>query len=199
MAYDPPPHYNFGGPSDPQRPHSVPPAYSPQPPADAAYVPQQPVSSPVPPGPPQGIPTQPMYATQALMQPPPPGPGKSPMVPLLAVGMVVGLAGAAVGIALWLRAGNDLEDAEAQTADRNEQISQLEEDLEAAQTEAGDLETQVGELETQISELQGAGADAESMQACLDALNTFFDTAPDSAEEDAALIVVETDCAGWIS
>ncbi len=143
MAYDPPPHYNLGGPSDPQQPQSAPPSYSPQPPAAPGYAPQSPVSVP-PPSPTQAIPAQPMYATQPLLQPPPPmAPRKSPMVPLLAVGMVVGLAGAAVTLALWLSASGDLEDAEALASDRNDQIAQLEEDLEAAQAEVSGLETQV--------------------------------------------------------
>jgi hypothetical protein len=191
MTYNPPPHYNLGGPNDPQQPQSVPPSYSPQPPADPGYSQQSP--APAPPGPPtQAIPGQPMYATQPLLQPPPPmGPRKSSMVPLLAMGMVVGLAGAAVTLALWLSASSDLEDAEALAADRNDQIAQLEEDLEAAQAEAVTLETQVSDLEGQLT-------DFDSMQACIDALKAYQLTAPESEEEAAALIVVQTDCAGWV-
>jgi hypothetical protein len=186
MAYNPPPHYNLGGPSDPQPPQSVPPAYSPlQPqPYDSGYGPQSPVSGqPAPP--PQGIPVQSGYGTQPLLQPPPPAaPRKSALVPLLAVGMAVGLAAAAVSIALWLRSSGDLEDADARLSDRDKQISQLQEDLEAA--------------EAQVSELEGQAAEAEAMQTCIDDLNDYYNTPEGSAEETAALTAIETSCDGLI-
>lgn len=181
MAYNPPPHYSLG-PSDPQQPQSVPPAYSPQPPIVPGYGPQSPAQQP--PHPTQGIPVQPMYATQQFPPLPAPPQQRSPKVAILAIGMVVGLAGAAVMLALWLRTSGDLEDVEARVDDRDQQISQLEEDLEAAQA--------------QVEELEGPAADAESMRACLDALDTYYDTAAGSTEEAAALATVEADCSGWI-
>jgi hypothetical protein len=184
MAYNPPPHYSLGGPSDPQQPQSVPPAYSPQPPQPVApgYGPQAP--SQPPPQPTQGIPVQPTYATQQFQPLPAPPQQRSPKTALLAIGMVVGLAGAAVMLALWLRTSGDLEDVEARIDDRDDQIQQLEEDLEAAQA--------------QVSELEGSAADAESMQACLDALNEYYNTAAGSAEEATALDALEVECDGWI-
>ncbi|GAA2146626.1 hypothetical protein [Glycomyces algeriensis] len=186
MAYNPPPHYNLGGPSDPQQPQSAPPSYSPlQPqPYDSGYAPQAPVPAQTAP-PPQGIPAQPGYGTQTFLQPPPPtAPRKSPAVVLLAIGMVVGLAAAAVSIALWLRATGDLEDAEARLSDRDDQISQLQEDLEAAQA--------------QVADLEGPAAEAEAMQACIDDLNDYYSSAEGSEEETAALDAIDTSCDGYI-
>ncbi|MDA1360025.1 hypothetical protein O1R50_10340 [Glycomyces luteolus] len=186
MAYNPPPHYNLGGPSDPQPPQSVPPSYSPlQPqPYDSGYAPQSPVSA-QPGPPPHAIPPQPAYGTQPLLQPPlPAAPRKSPLVPLLAIGMAVGLAAAAVSVALWLRANGDLEDADTRLADRDKEISQLQEDLEAA--------------EAQVSELEGPAGEAEVMQACIDDLNEYYSTPEGSDEEAAALTAIETSCDGLI-
>ncbi|MEU5153672.1 hypothetical protein [Glycomyces sp. NPDC021274] len=186
MAYNPPPHYNLGGPSDPQQPQSVPPAYSPlQPqPYDSGYAPQSPLPAPTAP-PPQSIPAQPGYGTQTFLQPPPPpAPRKSPAVVLLAIGMVVGLAAAAVSVALWLSASGDLDDAEARLSDRDDQISQLEEDLAAAQA--------------QVSELEGPAADAEALQACIDELNAYYLTEAGSAEETEAYTAVESSCGGLL-
>ncbi|MFG3342218.1 hypothetical protein [Glycomyces sp. NPDC048151] len=183
MAYNPPPHYNLGGPSEPQQPQSAPPSYSPlQPQYDAGYAPQSPVSVPPPTAP---VPAQPMYGTQPLLQPPPPAaPRKSPIVAVLATVMAVALAGAAVSIALWLSASGDLEDVEARVSDRDEQISQLEEDLEAAQA--------------QVSELEGPAAEAEALQACIDDLNDYYNTEPESEEETAALSAATSTCDGLI-
>lgn len=181
MAYNPPPHYNLGGPSDPQQPQSVPPSYSPLQPQQygSGYAPQSPLSQPGPPAP--GVPSQPSYGTQPLLQPPPPAaPRRSPVVALLATGMAVGLAAAAVSIALWLRASGDLEDVEARVDDRDEQISQLEEDLEAAQA--------------QVSELEGPAADAEVLQACIDDLNDYYASTEGSEEETAALAAIDISC-----
>ena len=184
MAYNPPPHYNLGGRSDPQQPQSAPPAYSPLQPQQycPGYAPQAPVT--VQPGPPApGVPAQPSYGTQPLLQPPG-APKKSPVVAILATVMAVALAGAAVSVALWLSSSGDLEDVEARLDDRDEQISQLEKDLEEAQA--------------QVSELEGPAAEAESMQACIDDLNEYYDTPAGSEEETAALDAIETSCAGLI-
>ncbi|HEX2143320.1 MAG TPA: hypothetical protein VHG10_02310 [Glycomyces sp.] len=193
MAYNPPPHYNFGDSSDPQRPQSVPPSYSPQPPPqqpmDAGYGPQQPGMSIYPGQPTQpGIPAQaPGFGTQPVFQPLPPAGRKSPAVPILAVVMAIGLAGAAVSMALWLRSSGDLEDAETRLGDRDSQISQLEEDLEAA-------ETQVTELEGQAAQAE----DAESMRECLDDLKWYYSTTAESAEEAEAEAALQVSCQGWI-
>ncbi|MCC3763090.1 hypothetical protein K3N28_08400 [Glycomyces sp. TRM65418] len=183
MTYNPPPHYNFGEQPEPQRPQSVPPAYSPQPPqqpAGAGYPPQQPTPIPT-------QPSQPGYATQMLPQPPPSGPRRSPLVPVLAVVMVIGLAGAVLGLAMWLKTSGDLEDAEARLSDRDSQISQLEEDLAAAETQLEGLEA-----------AEAAAAEAESMRACLDDLKWFYSTAPDSTEEAEAETAVAESCDDWI-
>jgi len=189
MAYNPPPHYSFGEPGDAQRPQSVPPAYSPQPPLqsqppqqpmETGYVPQQvgPVSAyPAPP-------TQPTFATQVLQPPPPAGPRRSPLIPILAVAMVIGLAGAALSLALWLRSDGDLGDAQAKLDDREAEIAQLEEDLEAAEAQAGEFEVQA--------------ADAESMRACLDDLKWYYDTPAGSDEEAEAELALQDSCATWI-
>jgi hypothetical protein len=180
MSYNPPPHYNFGQPEQqPQHPQSVPPSYSPQPPPppqETGYVPQQP-------GPAPAYPPQPSYGTQVLPTPPP-GPKRSPIVPILAAGMAVGLAGAAVSLALWLSASGDLDDAESKLGDRDSEISQLEDDLAAAQAEADENAT--------------AAADAESMRTCLDDLKTYYATPVGSEEEAAAETAIQESCADWI-
>jgi hypothetical protein len=193
MAYNPPPHYSFGEP-EPQRPQSVPPAYSPQPPQqqsyEAGYLPQQPGPISVQPGMPSqpGVPAQPAYPTQPLLQPPPQSPpGRSPLVPILAVVAVVGLAGAVLGTAMWLRSSGDLDDADARIDDRDAQVNQLEEDLAAAQAQVEELEAAAGSAE-----------EAESMRTCLDDLKWYYDTAPDSTEETEAEAAVAESCADWI-
>lgn len=185
MAYDPPPHYHLGGPSDPQPPQSVPPSYSPlqpQQPYAEGYGP--PPMSMQPSAPAPGVPAQPGFGTQPLLQPPPAAPRKSPAVILLAILMSVGLAAAAVSIALWLKASGDLEDVEARVDDRDKQISQLEEDLEAA--------------EAQVAELEGPAAEAESLRACIDDLNEYYNTPEGSDEEAAALEALDVTCDGLI-
>jgi hypothetical protein len=186
MAYNPPPHYNLGGPSDPQQPQSVPPSYSPlqQPSYNSGYSPQPPIgvqpSAPAP-----GIPAQPAYATQPLLQPPPPtAPRRSPAVAILATVTAVGLAAAAVSIALWLKSSGDLEDVEARVDDRDKEIAQLQEDLEAA--------------EAQVAELEGPAAEAETLQECIDALNEYYSTAAGSDEEATALEAIDVACNGLI-
>lgn len=194
MAYNPPPHYNLGGPSDPQQPQSAPPSYSPlqpqpydtggYPPHDpGGYAPQAPVTGQ--PSAPAPVPAQPMYGTQPLLQPPPlAAPRKSPAVPILATLMAIGFAAAIVSIALWLSATGDLDDAEARLSDRDDQISQLEEDLDAAQA--------------QVAELEEPAANAEALQACIDDLREYYSTEAGSAEETAALTAVESSCEGLI-
>jgi hypothetical protein len=193
MAYNPPPHYSFGEPEQPQRPQSVPPAYSPQPPQqqsyEAGYLPQQPGPISVQPGMPSqpGVPAQPAYPTQPLLQPPSAPSGRSPLVPVLAVVAVVGLAGAVLGTTMWLRASGDLEDAETRIDDRDSQVSQLEEDLAAAQAEVEELEGAAGSAE-----------EAESMRACLDDLKWYYGTPEGSDEETEAETAVADSCADWI-
>lgn len=186
MAYNPPPHYNLGGPSDPQPPQSVPPpSYSPLPqqqPYTDGYAPPPMTVQPSAPAP--GVPAQPAFATQPLLQSPPAAPRKSPAVILLATLMAVGLAAAAVSIALWLKANGDLEDVEARVDDRDKQITQLQEDLEAA--------------EAQVAELEGPAADAEALQACIDDLSEYYDTPEGSEEEAAALDAIDVSCDGLI-
>lgn len=188
MAYNPPPHYSFGEshPQQPQQPQSVPPGYSPQPqqqPVEAGYLPQQPGPISAQPG----MPSQPGFAPQPLLQPPPTGPRRSPVVPVLAVAMVIGLAGAVLGMVMWLGSSGDLDDAETRIGDRDAQIAQLEEDLEAAQAQAAELET-----------AEAAAAEAESMRACLDDLKWYYSTAADSAEETEAQDAVTDSCQDWI-
>ncbi|RRR98624.1 hypothetical protein [Glycomyces terrestris] len=177
MNYNPPQHYSFGDP-EPQQPQSgppsygpqsAPPAYSPAPPAPAGYVPTQ----PAPP-----MPTQPMMAAG------PPPQRRSPIVPVLAVAAVVGFAGAAVSLALWLRTSGDLEDANAQLDDRDAEVAQLQEDLDAA--------------ETQVSELEVEAADAESMRSCLDDLAWYYATEAGSEEETQAELALQESCATWL-
>jgi len=190
MAYNPPPHYNLGGPSEPQQPQSVPPAYSPlqQPSYDSGYnsgYAPQPPTTVQPSAPATGIPAQPAYPTQPLLQPPPPtAPRKSPTVAILATVMAIGLAAAAVSIALWLKSSGDLEDVEARVDDRDKEIAQLQEDLEAA--------------ESQVAELEGPAAEAEAMQACIDDLNDYYSTPAGSDEEAAALEAIDVSCDGLI-
>lgn len=186
MAYNPPPHYNLGGPSEPQHPQSVPPSYSPlqQPSYDSGYAPQPPLTV-QPSAPAPGMPAQPAYPTQPLLQPPPPtAPRKSPVVAILATVMAIGLAAAAVSIALWLKSSGDLEDVEARVDDRDKEIAQLQEDLEAA--------------ESQVAELEGPAAEAEEMRACIDDLNDYYSTPAGSDEEAAALEAIDVSCAGLI-
>jgi hypothetical protein len=185
MAYNPPPHYSFGEP-DPQRPQSVPPAYSPQQQQQqpgAGYVPQQPGPISVQPA----MPTQPGFGTQPLLQPPPGAPRRSPIVPVLAIAMVIGLAAAVLGVAMWLRSSGDLDDAEARIDDRDAQIAALEEDLAAA-------EAQVEELEADAAAVE----EAESMRQCLDDLKWYYSTEAESTEEAEAEAAVSESCVGWI-
>jgi hypothetical protein len=181
MSYNPPPHYSFGQPEQqPQPPQSVPPSYSPQPPSQpqqpTGYVPQQPGAG-------YPAPQQPTYGTQVLPTPPP-APRRSPLVPVLAVTMVIGLAGAALSLALWLRSSGDLEDAESRLDDRDAAIAQLEEDLGAAEAEA--------------DENAALAADAESMRACLDDLKAYYASPIDSEEEAAAELALQESCADWV-
>jgi hypothetical protein len=185
MAYNPPPHYSFGEP-DPQQPQSIPPAYSPQPPQQpggAGYVPQQPGPISVQPA----QPIQPGYGTQPLLQPPPSAPRRSPAVPILAIAMVIGLAAAVLGVAMWLRSSGDLDDAEARIDDRDAQIAALEDDLAAA-------EAQVEELEADAAAVE----DAEAMRQCLDDLKWYYSTEAESTEEADAEAAVAESCDGWI-
>ncbi|MCD0442913.1 hypothetical protein LO763_04645 [Glycomyces sp. A-F 0318] len=177
MSYNQPPHYSFGPPEQPQQPQSGPPSYSPQPPPppqEPGYAPTQPAYL---------APTQPTYGTQVLPTPPA-APRRSPLVPVLAVAMAIGLAGAALSLALWLRSSGDLEDAESRLDDRDTEIAQLEEDLGAAQAAADEAEVQA--------------ADAESMRACLDDLKEYYATPVGSDEEAAAEAALQDSCATWI-
>ncbi|SDD06301.1 hypothetical protein [Glycomyces harbinensis] len=182
MSYNQPPHYNFGQPEQPQQPQSVPPSYSsqppPQPPMETGYVPQQ--TSPV-----QGYPgaPQPTYGTQVLPTPPP-VPRRSPLIPILAVAMVISLAGAVLSLALWLRSSGDLDDAESKLTDRDDEIAQLQEDVEAAQAEADENAT--------------LAADAESMRACLDDLKAYYAAPIGSDEEATAEAALQESCQTWV-
>ncbi|MEU6250755.1 hypothetical protein [Glycomyces sp. NPDC047010] len=188
MTYNPPPHYSFGDAGEPQQPQSAPPGYSQPQSAPPAY---SPVPQPAPTG---YVPTQPMQPgmqpglsqplTQPVLMAGPPPQRRSPMVPVLAVLTVIGFAGAALSLALWLRTSGDLDDMRTQLDDREGEIAQLQEDLEAA-------ETQVGELEVQA-------ADAESMRACLDDLNLFYATEEGSDEEAQAQLAVQESCTTWL-
>ncbi|SDK79497.1 hypothetical protein SAMN05216298_1393 [Glycomyces sambucus] len=190
MAYNPPPHYSFGEPVEPQQPPSAPPQYgSPPQSAPPSYM-SQPQSAPPsysPGGAPAGyVPTQPAPTqfTQPMLVPGPPPERRSPVVPILGVVTVIGFAAAALSLALWLRADGDLSDANAQLDDRDAEIAQLREDLDAA--------------ETQVSELEVQAADAESMRACLDDLAWFWATPEGSEEETQAWVAVSDSCATWL-
>ncbi|THV26035.1 hypothetical protein [Glycomyces paridis] len=175
MAYNPPPHYSFGDPSDHQPPQSVPPAYSPQPPQQpAGYVPQQ--TSPMYQGPPTN------FAPPPVLRPT--GPRRSPLVPLLSAGMVIGLAAAAVSLALWVSVRGELDDATKLADDRDAELQQVRDDLEAA--------------EAQVEELEVAATDADSMRECLDDLNWFYSTEEDSDEEAEANEALLETCANWL-
>jgi predicted nucleic acid-binding Zn-ribbon protein len=106
------------------------------------------------------------------------------VVAILATVMAVGLAAAAVSIALWLKSSGDLEDVEARVDDRDKEIAQLQEDLEAA--------------EAQVAELEGPAAEAETLQECIDALNEYYSTAAGSDEEATALEAIDVACTGLI-
>jgi uncharacterized protein (DUF3084 family) len=122
--------------------------------------------------------------TQPVLQPGPPAQRRSPLVPVLAIVAVIAFAGAALSLALWLRASGDLDDADAQLDDRDAEIAQLQEDLDAA--------------ETQVSELEVQAADAESMRACLDDLAWFYNTEEGSEEETQAQLALQESCATWL-
>ncbi|NUQ89394.1 MAG: hypothetical protein HOQ43_13140 [Glycomyces artemisiae] len=185
MTYNPPPHYSLGD-GEPQQPQSAPPGYSQPQSAPPAY---SPAAQPAAPGyvPTQPVPMQPGLSqplTQPLLAPGPPPQRRSAMVPVLAVVAVIGFAGAALSLALWLRTSGDLDDVSAQIEDREAEIAQLQEDLEAAETQVGDLEVQA--------------ADAESMRACLDDLNWYYATEAESEEEAQAELALQESCATWL-
>jgi hypothetical protein len=186
MTYNPPPHYSFGDPGEPQQPQSAPPSYGPQPPQSGppAYSPASPAApgAGYVPAQPAGPQVAPPMMTQPLMVPP--AQRRSALVPVLAVVAVIGFAGAALSLALWLRASGDLDDANAQVEDRDSDIAELQESLDSA--------------ETQVSELEVEAADAASMRSCLEDLAWFYATEAGSEEETQAQLAIQESCSTWL-
>ncbi|WP_026922532.1 hypothetical protein [Glycomyces arizonensis] len=174
MSYSQPPHYSFGDPGDsqpPQQPMSGGPAYSPQP----TYQ-QQPMGLPTMAGPPL----------------PPVQQKPSPVVHALGIGAALCFVGVVLFGILWFQAHGKAGDAEALADDRAASVDELQGQLDDAQAQLEDLQGQVDELE-------GQAADTEAMQACLDDLETYYDTPVDSQEEQDALDAFYVSCDAWIS